>query len=156
MTKVRLVASVAAALVAMNAVGPAAAATATCFQSADIEAEQAIRYQTEVMVISDTCSSDSYRDFTVHTRTAIIAYQNQLIDRFRRAGARSPRASLDSFLTEMANERALATGRERSDLVCQRSVALLAEAKTMSAEQFRHHIASLAAESGKGYRRCAG
>jgi len=156
MKRARLVAGLTAALVAANAVGPAAAATATCFQSADIEAETAIRYQTDIMVISDTCGSDSYRDFTVHNREAIIAYQKQLMDRFRRAGVRSPRASLDSYLTEMANERALAAGRERSQLVCERSIALLSEAKKLTGEQFRRHIATLAAENGKGYRRCAG
>jgi hypothetical protein len=152
----RLAAGLTAALVAANAAGPAAAATATCFQAADIEAEQAIRYQTEIMVISDTCGSDSYRDFTVRNRHAIISYQHQLLERFRRAGARNPRASLDSYLTEMANERALVAGREKTQTVCGRSTALLAEARELSGEQFRRHIASLAAENGKGYRRCAG
>lgn len=152
----RLAAGLTAALMAMNVVGPAAAATATCFQPADIEAEQAIRYQTELMVISDTCGSDSYRDFTIRNREAIIFYQKQLMDRFRRAGARSPRASLDSYLTEMANQRSLAAGREQTQAVCGRSAALLAEAKKLSGEQLRRHIATLAAENGKGYRRCAG
>jgi len=33
---------------------------------------------------------------------------------------------------------------------------LLSEAKKLTGDQFRRHIATLAAESGKGYRRCAG
>ena len=56
----------------------------------------------------------------------------------------------------MANERSLAAARERSQLVCERSAALLSEAKKLTGEQFRHHVSTLAAESGKGYRRCAG
>jgi hypothetical protein len=85
-----------------------------------------------------------------------VFYQNQLIERFRRAGARSPRARLDSFLTELANESSLAAGRERTQIVCGRSQALLAEAEMMKSEQFRHRMATLAAQNDKGYRRCAG
>jgi hypothetical protein len=152
----RLVAGVTAALMTTNAAGPSVAATALCLQPADIEAEQAIRYQTDLMVISDTCGSGSYRDFTIHNRETIIFYQNQLIDRFRRAGVRNPRASLDSYLTEMANQSSLATVREATQAVCGRSAALLAEASTLKSEQFRHRMATLAAENVKGNRRCSG
>ncbi len=54
--------------------GPAAAAPPAS-SSADIEADQAIRYQTELMVLSDTCGGDIYRDFTLRNRDAIIVYQ---------------------------------------------------------------------------------
>ncbi len=92
----------------------------------------------------------------MHNQQAIRLYQNQLMERFRRAGARNPRASLDGYLTKMANERALAAARERTQVICGRSAPVLAEAKELRGEQFRRHIASLAAENGKGYRRCSG
>ena len=152
----RLAAAATAALMTVNATGTSVAATATCFQAADIEAEQAIRYQTELMVVSDTCGSDSYRDFTVHNRDAIVYYQKQLMERFRRAGARKPQASLDSFLTQLANEIALATARDRTQAVCGRAEAMLAEARLLKGEQFRHRMATLAAENVRDYRRCSG
>jgi hypothetical protein len=156
MNIVRLVAGATTALMVANTAATSLATTATCFRVVDIEAEQAIRYQTELMVISDTCGSDSYRDFTVNNRDAIVFYQNQMMERFRRAGARSPRASLDSYLTQLANESALVASRERTPIVCSRSEALLAEGKKLSNDQFRHHMATLAAENHKGYRRCTG
>lgn len=148
----KLTAWLGVALIALEAAGPAFGAA--CFQPADIEAEQAIRYQTELMVLSDTCDNDSYRDFTVRNRGTIISYQSQLIEHFRRTGARSPRASLDTFLTQMANELALHVAREPAHSVCGRSATLFDEARRLDGDQFRRHVAALAVENGKGYRRC--
>ena len=96
---------------ALVALAPTAApATGTCYRQADIEAEQAMHYQTELMVLSDTCGGEFYRDFTVRNRDQILSYQRQMLEHFRRTGARSPQASLDSFMTRVANEHALRDG----------------------------------------------
>lgn len=105
---VRKLAATATALsLTLQYAGPAAAAAATCFQSADVEADQAIRYENELMVLSDTCGDDTYREFTLRNRNAIIDYQKQMMNYFHRTGARSPQAALDTFLTRIANEEAL-------------------------------------------------
>lgn len=146
----------ASALVALapTAASPAAPATSACYQQADIEADQAMHYQTELMVLSDTCGGEFYRDFTVRNRDQILSYQNQLLEHFRRTGARSPQASLDSFMTRVANEHALRDGTELRQSVCTRSAGLIAEAKTLDREQFRQHAAQLAAANETAYRRC--
>ena len=64
-----------------------------------IEADQAIRFETELMVLSDTCGDDTYRDFTLRNRERSSSLSEAADDYFRRTGARSPQASLDTFLT---------------------------------------------------------
>lgn len=140
-------------LLLSTAAGPALAKP-PCFQPADIEADQAMRFQTELMVLSDTCGGDIYRDFTLHNREQIVVYQHQLIEHYRRTGARRPQASLDSFLTRIANELALQDGRETRQAVCGRSADFLAQAAALDKEQFRQRAAELAAENRSGYRRC--
>jgi hypothetical protein len=140
-------------LLVADAAGPAVAATA-CYRPADIEAEQAIRYQTELMVLSDTCGGDTYRDFTVHNSDTIKRYQQAMMAHFRRTGARNPTGSFDTYQTKLANEIALTDGKEPVQTVCDRSSVLLQEAKTLDGVQFRERVAALAAENGKNYRQC--
>lgn len=145
----------AAAAALAVAAGPVPALAAPpCFQPVEIEADQALRYQTELMVLSDTCGGADYRDFTVRNREQIVAYQHALKDYFRRTGARNPDASLDSFLTRIANEAALQDGRELRQEVCTRSVTFFATAKTLDREQFRRHASELATQNQATYRRC--
>lgn len=141
-------------LFAPSAAVPATAAAGACYQPGDIEADQAMHFQTELMVLSDTCGGEFYRDFTVRNRDQILFYQQQLLAFFRRAGAKSPQASLDSFMTRVANEHALRDGRELRQAVCTRSAGLIAEAKTLDREHFRQHAAQLAAANEAAYRRC--
>ena len=141
-------------LLAATAASPASPANGTCYKPAEIEADQAMHFQTELMVLSDTCGDQFYRDFTVRNREQILAYQQQLLDYFRRAGAKNPQASLDSFMTRVANEHALRDGRELRQTVCTRSAVLIAEAKTLDREHFRRHVAELATANKAAYRRC--
>src|SRR5271155_5720096 len=122
--------------------GLAPAATAShCFNPQEIEADQAIRYQAELMVVSDTCGVESYRNFTVHNRDQIVAYQHQLVERFRRDGVRSPQTVFENFMTQIANEFALQTGRQLRQVVCTTSADFLAEAEKLDDSQFRLHAA---------------
>lgn len=149
----KVVAGMGALLLVMDVAGPAAAAT-PCFRPADIEAEQAIIYQTELMVLSDTCGGDTYRDFTVRNGSEIKLYQQAMMARFRRTGSRSPTGSFDSYQTRIANEVALSDSRKSAQTVCNRSADFLQEAKTLDGPQFRQRVAALAAENAKDYRRC--
>jgi hypothetical protein len=155
MNQARKKIAAAAGIVALlsSAAGPSVAATA-CFRPVDIEAEQAMRFQTQLMVLSDTCGGDTYREFTVRNRDSIIFYQHQLIDHYRRTGAPRPEASLDTYLTRIANEVSLSNGQELARVVCGRSAAFLAEARTLDGVQFRHRAAEMAAENEASYRRC--
>jgi hypothetical protein len=148
----------AAALFALVAFAPIAAAPAAtpagCYLPGEIEADQAMHFQTELMVLSDTCGGAFYRDFTVHNREQIMSYQHRLLDRFRRTGVKSPQASLDSFMTQVANEHALKDGAELRADVCSHAATLIAEATKIDRDDFRHRAAALAREKQAEYRRC--
>ena len=156
MTHIRARKSLAAAaalVLALAAALPARAAS-PCFKQADIEADQAVRYQTELMVLSDTCNVTNYRDFTVRNRDVIVAYQHQLIDHFRRTGAHSPEASLDKFLTQIANELSMRSGSEQRPVICAESATFLAEAAKLDGSEFKSHASELATEHADSYRVC--
>jgi len=132
----------------------APAEAAACFRPPEIEADQAMRYQTQLMVLDDTCGGDFYRDFTVRNREQIMAYQTELKDYFRRVGARSPAASLDSFLTRIANELALREGQSERAEVCAREATVIAEARTLDTTHFKSLAAALATENRSSYKSC--
>jgi hypothetical protein len=105
-------------------------------------------------VLSDTCGLDNYRDFTVRNSDALAAYQHQLLEHFRRAGVKSPVASLDSMLTELANELAVRSGPQLRLTLCTQSQPFLIESETFDDDAFRKHVADLAIEHENAYRRC--
>lgn len=131
-----------------------ATSSKTCYLPADIEADQAMHFQTELMVLSDTCGGEFYRDFTVRNREQIIYYQQQLLDHFRRLGDKNPRAALDSFMTRVANEHALKDGAQLRVDLCGHAADLIATAKTLDRDQFRQRAAELAVANEAEYRRC--
>lgn len=143
-----------AAILSLAAASTPSIAADPCFQPAEIEADQGVRYQAELMVLSNMCGGDFYRDFTVRNRDQIVSYQHQLMERFRRAGASKPEATLDSFLTRVANEVALENGRQLRATVCSRSATEMAGAKTLDREQYRARAVELATAHQSAYRRC--
>ena len=81
----------AAALLAAASVATASAADRNCYSPADIEAEQALLFQTNLMVISSACRDTVYGEFRARNTAAILRYQNAMIEHFRRTGARNPK-----------------------------------------------------------------
>jgi hypothetical protein len=143
---------------ALAVFAPTAAAPATaprgCYLPGEIEADQAMNFQTELMVLSDTCGDEFYRDFTVRNRDLIVSYQHLLLDHFHRAGVKSPQASLDIFLTRIANEHALKDGNELRVVLCTQSADLIALGKTIDRDHFHQRAAELAAQHQADYRPC--
>ena len=155
MTHVKVRRGLAAAASLVLALAPSLPALAApCYKPADIEADQALRYETELMVLSDTCLVTNYRDFTVRNRDTIVQYEKQLMDHFRRAGEKSPVASLDKFMTEIANELSMRSGEEQRPVVCARSATFLADAAKLDGTEFRDHAAELAIEHKSAYSVC--
>ena len=146
-------ASALAALIAYATIGPALAA-GPCYRPSEIEAEQAVRYQAKIMVLSDACGDAIYRDFTVRNRELIVSYQKELIERYRRAGAHRPETSLDNYMTGVANEMSLANGTDYVSALCQRSAGFLKEAAALDKVQFRQHVEEMVVENRKAYKAC--
>jgi hypothetical protein len=144
--------SVVAALVGSAAV--ALAATPQCLNPDEIEAEQAIRYQTELMVVSDTCGAQTYTHFARRNRDLLVEYQHQVIERFRRSGTARAEARFDSYMTKLANEVSLRAGRQPLAAMCQNAAPFLATADQLGKDDFRRFVAEQAAEHRSDYRSC--
>lgn len=126
-----------------------------CYRANEIEAEQAMRYQAKLMVLSDSCRSNSYSQFLRRNAEAISSYQHQLIGYFRRIDGRRPEDAFDRFLTRLANQFALGAGQEPLDSLCIKAADFLSQALNFGKEEFRHFMAEQAALERKSYRSCA-
>jgi hypothetical protein len=135
-------------------VANAAAAAQECLRPAEAEAEQAIRFQTELMVVSETCHQQTYPQFLHRNRKALAHYQQSMIERYRRTGARRPKASLDTYMTRLANEIALRVSAEPVEALCRQQADFLANADALDAKKFRRYIAKQALDSDAEHRRC--
>src|SRR5947207_64050 len=77
-----------AAFGAALALQPVSAAERTkgdCYTPSAIEAEQAIRFLTDVMIVSTTCQDTIYAEFRLRNRDPILAYQQAMMAHFNGA-----------------------------------------------------------------------
>lgn len=130
----------AAAIVAAASFTTASAADRNCFSAADIEAEQAILFQTDLMVISSACRDTVYGEFRARNKDAILHYQNTMIDHFRRTGARNPKSAYDAWQTSVANEAARKQAVVPTGQFCQQSTDMLKLASTLDGKKFREYV----------------
>ena len=119
--------------------GTASAADRNCYSAADVEAEQAILFQTDLMVISSACRDTVYGEFRSRNKDAIIRYQNAMIEHFRRTGARNPKSAFDAWQTSLANEASRKQAVVPTAQVCQQSAEMLKLASTFDARAFHDY-----------------
>jgi hypothetical protein len=144
-----------AALVLVSITGAATAAPVSCYRADEIEADQAVKFQTELMVLSDTCrAASSYGAFLQRNRLAISSYQQALMDRFKRTGERSGESALDRYMTHLANTTSLDIIGVPRDQLCAGSAPLLESGSHMDSTALRSVVASRVAERRHTYRRC--
>jgi lipid A disaccharide synthetase len=148
---------VAAALLALGAQGPALAASkkssshnagGNCYSQQAIEAEQAIRFMTDVMVVSSECQDTVYAEFRLRNRDAILAYQKAMIAHFH---GNKP---FDTWNTSLANQAAMKQAGQTVSQICTQSADLMAKAKSFDSNGFRQYAASQAAAAGAQYTKC--
>jgi hypothetical protein len=133
----------------------AAAPRPDCFSNADVEAEQAVRFQAQLMVLSDICRDSTYGLFTQRNREAIMAYQRQMIDHFKRAGERRADITFENYMTRLANQESIASGQRTTGEVCQPSNTLITTANSIgTSKDFRTFAATQAAANRSSYRAC--
>ena len=132
------------------------AQAASCFRGDEIEADQAVRFQAQIMVLSDSCHSESYGEFRQHIGATLAAYQQKMIGHFRRDGASARGAdnAFDSFITSLANKMALTYGREPVGPLCSRTAKFLTDAGHFSRDDFVHYVSEQAAANRHIYTIC--
>lgn len=143
-----------AAFAVLLQLGAAAAATPQCYRPAEIEAEQAVRFQTELMVLSDTCRTDSYRSFMTHNSKLVARYQEAMVERFRRLDGNRAEAAFDRYVTKIANDTSLRNGQERYAALCSRSADFLTHAGALDNAGFSRYVGEQVAQHDHEYRRC--
>jgi hypothetical protein len=124
--------------------------------AADREAEQALIFQTNLMVVSSACRDETYAEFRYRNKNAIIVYQHEMIAHFRRAGYRNAQAEFDRWNTSLANEIALKQGEMPTAQVCQQAVALERLASTLDPKGLHDYAVAHEAEATvDGYALCS-
>src|SRR5579863_62015 len=144
-----MIRQLAVAAVLLGTVAEGSMAAQQCLNSREAEAEQAIRFQAELMVVSDTCGQQTYVQFTQRNREAIIQYQHEMIESFKKTGQGRAEAKFDTYLTRLANEVSLKTGAQPAASVCADAAKFLATAGTLNSNEFRQYIAERAAAEQK-------
>jgi hypothetical protein len=145
----------AAAILAAAAFHSASAADGNCYSAVDMEAEQAIRFQTNLMVISSACRDEVYGEFRARNKYAIIRYQRIMIAHFRREGARNAQSKFDAWNTSLANEISLAEGAEPTVVLCQKAAGLLRMASTLDPAGLHQYAVEQADSPAETHPRCA-
>lgn len=148
MKKLGVIVALAGGLTALQA-GWAVDARAQCYSQTAIEAEQAIRYITDVMVASSACQNTTYAEFRLRNKDAIIAYQKAMISHFRGAPA------FDRWNTALANIAAQKQAAVNLGVFCQQAEVLMKHAKALDPAAFRAYAVSQATTNGTQYTKCS-
>ena len=122
-----------------------AAAAGLC-SAIDREAERALIFQTNLMVVSSACRDQTYAQFRYRNKDVIIAYQHAMIAHFRRAGYRNAQAEFDRWNTSLANQIALKQGEIPTAQVCQQAASMLQMASTLDGKGFHDYAVAQAAK----------
>ena len=136
----------AAALLAIASAASSLAADPGCYSSTDIEAEQALLFQTNLMVISSACRDTVYGEFRARNTGAILRYQSAMIEHFRRTGARNPKSAFDAWQTSLANEAARKQAVIPTGQFCQQSSDMLKLASTLDTKAFHDYVVAHAVD----------
>jgi hypothetical protein len=144
----------AAAILAAASLQGASAADRHCYSPADLEAEQAIRFQTNLMVISSACRDTVYGEFRARNTAAIIRYQKIMIAHFRREGARNAQGEFDAWNTSLANELSLQQGAQSTAVICQKAVDLEKMASTLDSKGLHDYAVAQAASPAVTHPKC--
>jgi hypothetical protein len=145
--------ALAAALSAAVAV-QASAADRHCYSATDMEAEQAIKFSTHLMVVSSACRDTVYGEFRNRNKDAILRYQKAMIDHFRRAGARNAQSEYDRWTTTLANQISLQQGMIPTAQVCQNSAEMLKMASLLDAKGLHDYALAQAASPANASPKC--
>ena len=144
----------AAVLLAAGSSQSVSAADKQCYSAADVEAEQAILFQTNIMVISSACKDTVYGEFRARNKDAIIHYQKAMIDHFRRAGSRNAQSDFDRWNTSLANEISLKQGTLPMAQICQQAAEMLKLASTLDAKGLHDYAIAKATSTADSHPRC--
>jgi hypothetical protein len=135
--------------VAMAMPGHPGRAAPRCAAPAAAEAEQAIRFLTDLMVASSACRNTVYNEFALRNREQIIRYQRLMISHLHGTPA------FDRWDTRLANIAAQHQAAVPPAEFCAQAGPLLQQAAALDIKGFRAYAAAraAAAETAAGCRK---
>lgn len=143
-----------AALAALALSANGALAAPGCFHKDALEAWQAVRYMTELMVLNDTCRVHVYDGFIKRNFAALDAYHRELVADFRAAGDRHPEDTLDRYVTHAANVVSEQDGQLPIAELCAQKESYFATAASLAGKKFRQFVADLVNTQKSDFRPC--
>jgi hypothetical protein len=131
-----------------------AMAAPVCFSESEFEAEQAVSYQMELMVESDTCQTGVYQPFLIRNQRVLASYQAQLMEHYRRIGDRHPESVLDSYETRIANDISMHIGSMPLTSFCGTQTTFFLDAGTLTPASFPGFVKQRVVERKKEFVPC--
>lgn len=113
----------------------------SCRAASPTEAEQAIRYITDLMVASAACKNTVYSEFVLRNRSAVIHYQHAMIVHLHGTKA------FDRWNTRLANAAAMRQSAVPPAQFCQQWAPRMREASTLDIKGFRAIVAAETAQA---------
>lgn len=123
-------------------------AAASC-PAAVAEAEQAIRFMTDVMVVSSACQDTIYAEFRLRNQEPIRAYQKTMIAHFH------GNKGFDTWDTALANQYSQKRAGLPTAQICQQAADLMKTAQGLDPQGFRRYAAAQAQTPGVQTASCA-
>lgn len=117
-----------------------------CAAPGAAEAEQAIRFMTDLMVASSACRNTVYAEFALRNRDQIIRYQKAMIVHLHGTSA------FDRWDTSLANQAAQRQAAVPSAQFCQQVAPMLQQAAALDITGFRAYAAAQAGAAGTAPR----
>jgi hypothetical protein len=137
------------------AVAASEARSAACFSAPEIEADQALRYVTRLMVVGDACRSPAYSKFLERNGETVSRYRDEMVRHFQRSGDGG--AGFDRYVTALANDEGRAIGGQSAAALCTAAESdMLAAADLLGPGDLRRLARARAAAQQAAYRRCRG
>ena len=144
MKKIVLIAALVAAFAAQPGWAAAKKPVSHCMPAAALEAEQGLRYMTQLGIAANTCTTiEIYAGFRQRNRDAIVAYQKAMIAHLH------GNAGFDRWNTSLANQRAQHQTGVTPAQFCEQSWPMLKQASTLDSNGFRAYAATQAAAAEK-------
>ncbi|MGH6975944.1 MAG: hypothetical protein ACREED_02855 [Stellaceae bacterium] len=144
----------AATLAAFLLTANTAFAAPSCFQKDALEAWQAVRYMTELMVLNDTCRVHVYEGFIKRNFATLDAYHKELVAHFREAGDRHPEDTVDRYVTHAANDVSEEDGQMPTAELCAQKASYFTNAQSLAGDKFRQFVTNLMSKQKSDFRPC--
>ena len=132
-----------------------------CYQSSEYEAEQVVRFQTQLMVIAMMCDPHTdaelygdYQKFSTANKDVITGNEKTLLSFFRKNKVKSSEKSLHTLRTDIANEMAQYASTQVPSKFCAKFESRIDEAVSLQPNDLNVLVSDMGTELPSSYPLC--